>query len=108
MSGLVFCLGGVTLEVDKSLRQAYVGNSLKVRGVRYRYVAWIPRGSQQGKAPVLRYHNIHRNDQDYHHRVFNPQTGELVGYETLRRFQFPTLGEIIDEIAVVLELYPLG
>ena len=107
MTGLVFCLGGVTLEVDKSLRQAYVGNSLKVRGVRYRYVAWLPRGSQQGKAPVLRYHNIHRNDQDYHHRVFNPQTGELVGYETLRRFQFPTLGEIIDEIAVVLELYPL-
>ena len=73
-----------------------VGTSLKVRGVRYRYAAWIPGGH-----PVLRYHNMHYDDDFYHHRVFDPHTGRRILSERLARYQFPTLSEVIDEIEVV-------
>ena len=46
----------------------------------------------------MRYHNVHRNDDDYHHRVFNWGTGDEVLYERLERHQFPTLGEVLDEV----------
>ena len=46
-------------------------------------------------------HNIHFYD-DCHHRVFDPRTGEEILYETLKRYQFPTLSEVIDEIEVVM------
>jgi hypothetical protein len=51
--------------------------------------------------PVLRYQNVHRNDDDYHHRVFNPLTGEEVFYERLERYQFPLFNEVLDEIDIV-------
>ena len=50
---------------------------------------------------VLRYHNVHLRDSDYHHRVFSPLTGDEVFYEKLERYQFPTLSEVIDEIEVI-------
>ena len=50
---------------------------------------------------VLRYHNVHLRDSDYHHRVFNPLTGDEVFYERLERHQFPTLSEVIDELEVI-------
>ena len=84
------------MEVDKHLDIRYVGTSLKVRGVRYRYAAWIPGGH-----PVLRYHNMHYYDDFYHHRVFDPHTGRRILSEQLERYQFPTLSEVIDEIEVV-------
>ena len=94
--GYLYCLRGVVLEVDKHLDTRYVGRVLKVRGERYRYVAWIREGH-----PVLRYHNMHQYDDYYHHRVFDPRTGEQILYERLERYQFPTLSEVIDEIEVV-------
>ena len=94
--GFVFCHRGIVLEVDKRLETRYIGGLLKVRGISYRYAAWVPDGH-----PVLRYHNVHFYDDDYHHRVFDPRTGEEILYETLKRHQFPTLSEVIDEIEVV-------
>ena len=55
-----------------------------------------------GGHPVLRYHNVHINDEDYHHRVFDPQTGDPVLYERLERYQFPTMTEVLDEIEKVV------
>lgn len=69
------------------------GHAKRVRGFSYVYVAWV-----QGHHPILRYHNIHERDADYHHRVFNWRTGKEVSYETLQRFQFPTLSEVLDEV----------
>ena len=92
----MFCHRGVVLEVDKRLETRYIGGLRKVRGISYRYVAWVPDGH-----PVLRYHNVHFYDDDYHHRVFDPRTGEEILYETLKRHQFPTLSEVIDELEVV-------
>ena len=62
----------------------------------YRYAAWV-----EGGHPVLRYHNVHWNDDDYHHRVFNPLTGEETGYETLFRYQFPVFTEVLDELELI-------
>ncbi len=96
LTGRVFCHRGIVLEVDKLLETRYIGGLRKVRGISYRYAAWI-----EGGHPVLRYHNIHLYDDDYHHRVFHPRTGEKVLYETLERYQFPTLSEVIDEVELV-------
>ena len=50
---------------------------------------------------MLRYHNIHRGDNDYHHRVFDPLTGEEVFYEPLQRHQFPIFSEVLDELEII-------
>ena len=78
------------LELDR------IGGILKVRGEQYRYVSWIAGGHS-----VLRYHNVHAYDSDYHHRVFDPLTGRELLYEKLERFQFPTFTEVLDEIEYV-------
>ena len=101
LRGHVYCLRGVVLRVDKTLETLQIGNTLKVRGTSYKYAAWIPRGRGAAHTMVLRYHNVHLRDEDYHHRVFNPLTGEEVFYERLERYQFPTLSEVIDEIEVI-------
>lgn len=69
-----------------------------MRGVTYRYVAWLP-----GEHLILKYHNLHRDSSEFHHRVYDPATGEETGYERLTRRQFPTLAEVIDEIGLILE-----
>jgi hypothetical protein len=101
MRGRVYCKRGVVLEVEKTLETTYSGGNLRVRGSSYRYAAWIPRGHGVVPTMVLRYHNIHERDSDYHHRVFNPLTGEQEFHEKLKRYQFPTLSEVIDEIAEI-------
>ena len=107
VEGYVFCKQGVVLEVQKRLEKKMVAGRVQVRGLQYRYVAWIPRDSSPRGTPVLRYHNIHVSDEDYHHRVFNPQTGEQLLYEKLERSQFPVMSDILNEIAVILECYPV-
>lgn len=96
LSGWVFCFRKVVLEVEKWYQRRYFGRLRKVRCYSYRYSAWI-----QGGHPVLRYHNVHRNDDEYHHRVFNPLTGAETGYETLRRDQFPLFTEVLDEVEFI-------
>ena len=93
------CLRNVVLEVENRLEMRNFGQLLRVRGYSFRYAAWVQHG-----APVLRYHNIHQADDDYHHRVFDPRTGEEILYERLHRHQFPTFGEVLDELEIVAEL----
>ena len=53
---------------------------------------------------MLRYHNMHANDAHYHHRVYDPRTGEEILYERLHRRQFPILDEVLDELEIVAGL----
>ena len=101
LAGKVYCKRNVILNVEKTLETTHTGGVLKVRGSSYLYVAWIARGGDAQPTKVLRYHNIHERDYDYHHRVFDPLTGEATGYEKLERYQFPTLSEVIDEIEII-------
>ena len=96
LSGQVFCFRNAILEVEKWYESRYFGHLRKVRCYSYRYSAWI-----QGGHPILRYHNVHLNDNEYHHRVFNPLTGQAAGYETLYRYQFPLFTEVLDEMELV-------
>ena len=91
--GRIYCLHDVIIDVEKELETQTSGRLLQVKGLKYRYVAWV-----RDHHSILRYHNTHLNDDAYHHRVFNWRTGEEVLYETLERHQFPTFSEVLDEV----------
>ena len=91
--GRIYCLENVIIDVEKELETQPSGRLLQVRGLKYRYVAWV-----RDHHSILRYHNTHSHDDFYHHRVFNWRTGEEILYETLTRYQFPTLSEVLDEV----------
>ena len=96
MIGEIYCLRNSVLEVEKYYESRNIGGILQIRCYSYRYFAYV-----RGGHKVLRYHNIHVRDDDYHHRVFDPLTGEQVGYEKLQRYQFPTLSLVLDEMEVI-------
>ena len=95
--GSVYCVDGVELAVGKVFETRRVGGVPQVRGVGYRYVAWRP-----GEHLILKYHNLHADPTEFHHRVYDPATGEQTGYERLTRNQFPTLSEVLDEIGLIV------
>ena len=64
-------------------------------------LAWLP-----GEHLLLKYHNLHEDDDEYHHRIYAHDSGEEIGYERLAREQFPTLSEVLDELDTMTE--PLG
>ena len=99
MRGWVHCLYNIMLEADQALEIRYSGSLRRVRAYFFRYVAWVP-----GGYALLKYHNMHRDDNYYHHRVFDPRTGEEILYERLHRHQFPTFSEVLDELEIVAEL----
>ena len=91
-------MGGVDLEVENEFETRRVGGVLQVRGVTYRYIAWLP-----GEHLILKHHNLHDDPAEFHHRVYDPVTGKETGYERLTRRQFPTFAEVLDEIGVIMQ-----
>ncbi len=71
LRGQVYCQRNIVLAVDQALEVRYAGNLMRVR------------------------------PHFYHHRVYDPRTGEEILYERLHRHQFPTLGEVLDELEIV-------
>ena len=99
ITGEIYCQRGVVLVVDLRFHTRYVGHTLKVRGYYYRYAAYV-----SGGHPVLRYHNIHLSDRNYHRVEFNPLTGELVRRSTMPRRQFPVLSQVLDELETMTRM----
>lgn len=95
-AGKVYCHGGVTLDIEKWFETRRKSGRLQIRGVLYRYVAWIASGNL-----VVKYHNLHEKRDEYTHRAYDPVTGRELLYETLTRNQFPVLTEVLDEIGVL-------
>ena len=95
-SGIVDCQKSVRLEVEKWFESRYFGQTLRVRCRIYRYIAWALGGHL-----LLKYHNLHRDSNEYHHRVYDPATGDEVFHEVLDRYQFPTLTEVLDELELI-------
>ena len=98
LTGRVYCLNGVVLEVEKWFDTQYSGNILRVRCHTYAYIGWL-----QGRHLILKYHNLHRDKDEYHHRIYDPATGEEVFHEVLERRQFPTFAEVLDELQILTE-----
>ena len=96
LEGRVFCRKNVLLEVDKIFDIRYSGNILRVRCYSYSYVAWLP-----GQHLLLKYHNLHRDKDEYHHRIYDPATGEELVHEVLKRYQFPLFSEVLGELQVL-------
>ena len=94
LEGNLYCLNSVTLKVEKwfETRQT-AGGLLQVRGVTYRYI-----GYKRGLNTVLKYHNLHEDEDEYVHRIFDPETGEIKFSESLTRAQFPGMTDVLDEL----------
>ncbi len=91
---MVQCRKNVMLEVEKWFEARYFGSTFRVRCHTYTYIGWLP-----GEHLLLKYHNLHSDPDDYIQRVYDPMTGEQVLYESLRRYQFPTFPQVLDELA---------
>ena len=99
LRGQVYCQRDIVLAVDQALEIRYAGNLMRVRPYFFRYASWLVGGHA-----MLRYHNMHVDDDHYHHRVYDPRNGEEVLYEQLHRHQFPILDEVLDELEIVAGL----
>lgn len=95
LTGNIYCNSEVTLLVEKWFETRTIGGLLQVRGRIYRYIGYIP-----GDAWVLKYHNLHEDQDEYIHRVRDPATGRVQS-ETLARSQFPVMSEVLDELEVL-------
>ena len=98
LSGWVYCQKNVVLQVEKWFDTRHSGNTVRVRCHTYVYIAWLP-----GQHLLLKYHNLHRDRDEYHHRIYNPATGEEIFHEILERRQFPTFSEVLDELQVLTQ-----
>ncbi len=98
MEGLVHCQKDVMLEVEKEFDIGYSGNILRVRCYSYRYIGWLP-----GEHLLLKYHNLHRDQSEYHHRIYDPATGDEIFHEVLERYQFPIFTEVLDELQILAQ-----
>ena len=47
---------------------------------------------------MLKYHNLHKDKDEYHHRIYDPETGIEIVHEVLERYQFPVFSEVLDEL----------
>ncbi len=82
------------LEVTKELSiESDNRGRMYVRCYSYRYIGRVPRSHV-----LLKYHNRHDDPDEYHHRVYNPATGEQLFHENIQRYQFPTFPEVLDEL----------
>ena len=98
LEGHVHCRKGVLLEVGKEFHIRYSGNTLRVRCYSYSYIGWL-----MGQHLLLKYHNLHTDRNEYHHRIYNPVTGEELHHEVLERHQFPTFTEVLDELQTLTQ-----
>lgn len=91
--GTVHCAKGVMLDVRLIFEYDDLHIPHRVRCFRSAYIGW-----QTGGNPLLKYHNLHADPDDYIHRVYDPVTGKQTLYEVLQRHQFPTFSEVLDEL----------
>jgi hypothetical protein len=94
LSGEIYCKNNVVLYVDKVMETREAGKGrIQVKGFAYCYNAKIT-----GRCNILRYDNDH-TIEDYHKHVFDIKTGKQVARVSLGRDDFPSLSDVLDELA---------
>ena len=96
MNCVVLCQNDISLVAVKDFEMRYAGNTLQVRCHTYRYVGWL-----RGGHLLLKYHNLHKDRDEYHHRIYDSGTGEEICHEILKRYQFPVFSEVLDELQIL-------
>ena len=82
------------MKVEKWFETRKTPNGLlQVRGVTYRYIAY-----KRGANLLLKYHNLHVDEDEYIHRIYDPETDEIKFSEVLTRAQFPVMTDVLDEL----------
>ena len=98
LRGTVQCQNNVLLDVVKWFDTRYSGSTMRVRCHTYVYIGWL-----QGEHLLLKYHNVHSNRDEYHHRIYDPSTGDEVFHEVIERYQFPLFTEVLDELQTLTQ-----
>ena len=98
LRGYVHCQKEIILRVIKVFESRYFGQTLRVRCHTYVYIGWL-----QGEHLLLKYHNVYRDRNEYHHRIYDPTTGDEVFHEVLERHQFPIFTEVLDELRTLAQ-----
>lgn len=94
LEGDVLCAGGIVVEVSKYYDVRLRRGHEEIRGVQYRYTARVP-----GRGNVVRYDNLHLETPDeYHRHVYDLTDWAQTELQLLKRDDFPTLGEVIEEV----------
>jgi hypothetical protein len=95
LKGLIGCLGGIVIAVDKTLIILDASDNPHVQTIDYAYNAWV-----RGHFNFLRYDNahVHPGHPDPHHRhKYDWRTGRGV-VEHVGEGAWPTLGDFIREV----------
>ena len=98
LRGTVQCQNNVLLDVVKWFDTRYSGSTMRVRRHTYVYIGWL-----QGEHLLFKYHNVHSNRDEYHHRIYDPSTGDEVFHEVIERYQFPLFTEVLDELQTLTQ-----
>lgn len=96
--GIIDCQHNVRLLVTLRFDLQYFGDTLRAWCHSFLYIGWLG-----GEHLLLKYHNHHEDRDEYHHRIYDPNSGRQVCYERLERWQFPTLAEVLDELETLAE-----
>ena len=98
ITGTIDCQRDGRLLVELRFDMGYSGNTLRAWCHSFLYIGWLG-----GEHLLLKYHNHHEDRDEYHHRIYDPNSGRQVCYERLERWQFPTLAETLDELETLAE-----
>ncbi len=102
LSGTVFCLHDVILEVTKYYGTRNSGGRVQVRGYSYRYNAHVHNGHN-----VLRYDNGHDDTpEEFHRHLFDRKTGAELERRIITRHELPTFSQILDELQALFDVPP--
>ncbi len=94
LEGDILCTVGIVIEVSKYYHVRRRRGYEEIRGVQYRYTARVP-----GSGNIVRYDNLHLDTPDeYHRHVYDLATWSHIEVQLLKREDFPTLGEVLEEV----------
>jgi hypothetical protein len=94
IEGSIRCAAGIEIDVTKLLDVRVYRRLEQVRGVSYRYNAYV-----RGGHNILRYDNGHAEAPDeFHRHEFDPFTGHERSRTILDREDLPTLIEVVSEV----------
>ena len=94
IEGSIGCAAEIEIDVTKLLDVRVRRRLEQVRGVSYRYNAYV-----RGGHNILRYDNGHiEAPEEFHRHEFDPFTGRELSRAILSREDMPTLIEVVSEV----------
>ncbi|MBN8609164.1 MAG: hypothetical protein J0L92_01165 [Deltaproteobacteria bacterium] len=96
LCGYISCLGGIVIDVRKTLSVQSLDDDPQVQTEYYAYQAWV-----RGHHGILRYDSTHPHDghlDEHHVHYFDWRTDEQTALRWVGAAEWPTLGQVIEEV----------